>query len=131
MSERLTEYCRLARRRHELKAKLADVERLMQSSRPAVVDEVEHLRAMGRPRFSRHGMELRLTNETKVKAIGDTDDLVDALRKDKKKELIGVNWPALIAWAKRVRTVPDAIAKVLDVRVVPGVDAKRVKRGGK
>ncbi|MEM7626563.1 MAG: hypothetical protein AAF333_13285 [Planctomycetota bacterium] len=129
MSDRLAEYCRLARRRHELRAKLADVDRLMDAEHPAVVDEVERLRALKRPRFRRHGMELSLTTETKVKARGDTDEVVAALRKSRKKELLGVNWPALLAWAKRVKTLPGPLDEVLDVRVVHGVDAKRKQRG--
>ncbi|MEL7087853.1 MAG: hypothetical protein AAGL98_05330 [Planctomycetota bacterium] len=129
MSDRLIEYCRLARRRHDLKAKLAEVDRLLDSERPAVAEEVERLRALKRPAFSRHGMKLHLTNETKVKAIGDTDDVMAALGKARKKELLGVNWPALIAYAKRVRTIPESLAAVLDVRVVHGIQAKRTKRG--
>lgn len=129
MSESLTEFCRLSRRRLDLKDKLADVERSLDAMRPGVVDEVHRRRVNRMPGFSRYGVVLSPTSEPKVKAIGDTDDLVSALKKSCKKELLGVNWPALIAWTKRARTIPEAIAQVLDVRMVDGVSAKRKKRG--
>lgn len=129
MSETLVEYCRLQRRRHDLKAKLAEAERQSDAMRDEALRDLELRNARQMPAFERHGMRLRLATKTKVEAVNDTDDVVAALRKSRKTELIGVNWPALISYAKRATRIPHVLQDALRIRSVNTIDVERKKRG--
>ena len=129
MSETLTEFCRLERRRYDLKAKLAEADRQSDALRDEALHDLELRNARQLPAFERYGMRLRLVAKTKVEAINDTDDVVAALRKSRKTEFIGVNWPALISYAKRATRIPHALQDALRIRSVNTIDVERKKRG--
>ncbi|MEM9414990.1 MAG: hypothetical protein AAGA29_05860 [Planctomycetota bacterium] len=123
----IARYAKLARRRHDYRRKLDQIELEMAAAEKAAIAD---LKDQPGHRASAQGMSLRVQQDAKVKAVTDTAGLVAALRRAKRPELIGVNWPALIAYAKHAAKggLPKALEAVLDVRTTTRIDARRTPR---
>ncbi len=125
MNEAVQEFARLARRRHDLMQRLNQVEKLMDKLMPRCR---RHMKNNGLNLVKSHGMELEVGHRLKVSGTKDTPDITRAMLPDH-ADLIGVNWPATLAFASRHYRehgeLPDALSDVLTVKRKPVVTAKR------
>ena len=114
----LKTYARLARRRDDLRQKVAQVEKEMEAqSHHALVALDAHGGA-----YRAHGVRLTLEQDVRVKATSDTQGVVAACKQAKHPELVGVNWSGLISFVRARLADGKALPKAIDrvVRVSEG-----------
>jgi len=138
----VTEFARLARRKHDLKAKIKAIEVQMDALQPRLLDAYQAADEQGLPavRDVAHGMKLTAVQDTSVRLTEGTDtaDLVSTLIKNRRRELVGINWPAFLSYVKtRVAkgTLPESIARHISIMPNWRIKAQRhhqaKRRGGK
>ncbi|MEM6503942.1 MAG: hypothetical protein AAF711_00600 [Planctomycetota bacterium] len=126
MHESIKTYAKLARRRHDYQRKIDQIEAEMAAA------EKDAMKAVAKEEDGTaisYGMSLTARDDVKVRAANDTADIVAALRSSRKPELIGVNWPALIAYVKdNAGKLPAALSSALKVTPKQRIDARRAAR---
>ncbi|MEO0475953.1 MAG: hypothetical protein AAF085_08305 [Planctomycetota bacterium] len=126
MHESIKTYAKLARRRSDYLRKIDQLEAEMAA---AEKDAMKALKKESDATATSYGMSLTAREDVKVRAANDTADIVSALRTAKKTELIGVNWPALIAFVKdNTGKLPAALSSALKVSPKKRIDARRALR---
>lgn len=123
MHEAIKTYAKLARRRHDYQRKIDQIEVEMAA---AERDAMKALAKQTDDSITSYGMNLTVRDDVKVRAANDTADIVSALRSSRKHELIGVNWPALIAFVKdHTGKLPAALDRALKVSPKRRISARR------
>ena len=123
MHESIKNYAKLARRRYDYQRKIDQLEAEMAA---AERDAMKAIAKQADESITSYGMNLTIRDDVKVRAANDTADIVSALRSSRRQELIGVNWPALIAFVKdNAGKLPATLDRALKVCPKRRISARR------
>ncbi len=115
--EKVARFVSLTETKRDLEAKLNPIEKEIKELKPQISEEFN---AIGQKSVNRNGWVVYLSRQLSVRAVdGDTDAVVDKLRRARLGELISISHPKLSAYVKEKMYNPSTDTWELDLGKLP------------